>query len=72
VATGAHGKGSATHDVDEVKRGGGVETISGARTGPVRTVGPLKACGFSEFGQRMASMCPMPSDRLAQRRPRCH
>jgi hypothetical protein len=33
--TGAHDRGSAIHGVDEAKRGGGVETIGGARTGPV-------------------------------------
>jgi hypothetical protein len=49
-----------------------VETIGGAQTGPVGTGEPLKACGFIEFSQCMALMCPAPSDRRAHHRHQCH
>jgi hypothetical protein len=49
-----------------------VETVSSARTGPVGMVGPLKARNFAEFGWRMVSTCPAPSNRWAQHRPRRH
>jgi hypothetical protein len=42
-----------------------VETVGSARTDPVGTAGPLKARGFAEFGRRVASACPAPSDRRA-------
>jgi hypothetical protein len=64
--TGVRGRGSATHDVDEGKHGGsGVQTNGGARTDPVGTAGPLKARDAITFGQRVASMCPAPSDKRA-------
>jgi hypothetical protein len=39
----------------------GVETVNSARTGPVGTAGPLKACGAVAFGRRMALGVQQPS-----------
>jgi hypothetical protein len=49
-----------------------METIGSARTGPVGTVGPLKALNFAEFGRCVASMCPTPSDRRTWCQPQHH
>jgi hypothetical protein len=49
-----------------------MEIIDGARTGLVGMTRPLKVHGFTEFGRRMASTCPTPSNRRAQLQPRRH
>jgi hypothetical protein len=70
--TEAHGRGLATHGVDEAKCGGDVEINGGARIDPIGTAGPLKARGAIAFGRRVASTCPVPSDRQARCRPQRH